>query len=676
MDETGHLSDRAGQPLPTSALANNDGDERGGRVAPDDSAAPPSTGPSTACDGSKSSVKRHVRYSEEAVGGLGLPLPPNDDTSALSAKKDLPKWEGHGPDPFGGSDEDDGPSSHLSLGAAQTLSRSVSRGKFEKQEVTPYVIGVCIVAAFGGLLFGYSLAVTAGVAAMPVFVDTFFPASGEGAAPSPPPAPGSASSANVVEYCGAGNLQGIGFYTSSLFLAGAVASPLTHISSKYLGRRMSILIAGGAHLVGGILQTAAVDVSMLYIGRIFVGIGVAFSNQSVPVFLSEMSPPKLRGSLSLGFQFAVTIGILASQVLSYLMNELSAEYGWRYALALSCFPSVVVIVGGWFLPDTPNSLVARGKEEEGRRVLERIRGTDAVFVEFMDITDAVSSEHEQSWKQILRRDHRPQLWIAIIVPVIQQLTGANAVLFYAPLIFQTTGVDTSNALLSNVILGATNVGATIVAVIVVDRIGRRPLLIEGLLQMLLTLLVIAISFAVSDTAALPEQGLSSLLLAMVILYFCGYAWSWAGLAWIIPNEVQPLDSRSMGQAVAVCANFLATFVVGQTFPAMLCAMEWGVFLFFSVWVVLGALFTIGFIPETKGLGIEDIYFLFTGHWFWSRYFTDEQRKNVVLDSTTATNSLMNPAGRLSMVMSRTFTLNNRTSGSQAKSPKSVPHPAV
>lgn len=344
------------------------------------------------------------------------------------------------------------------------------------------------------------------------------------------------------------------------------------------------------------------------------------------------------------------------------MNLLSAEHGWRYALALSTLPSVVVLLGGLFLPDTPNSLVARGREEEGRAVLQRIRGTDAVFVEFMDITEAVSNEHRQSWRQILRPDHRPQLVIAVLVPVIQQLTGANAVLFYAPLIFQTTGADTSNALLSNVILGATNVGATIVAVIVVDRIGRRPLLIEGLLQMLVTLLVIAVSFAVSSGSATLSAGLSSLLLAMVIIYFAGYAWSWAGLAWIIPNEVQPLDSRSVGQAVAVCANFLATFVVGQTFPSMLCAMTWGVFLYFSAWIVFALAFTVCLVPETKGLGIEDIYYLFTGHWFWRRCFTEEQRKSVVLDAPAAnSNSLISPAGQLSRAMSRTITLTSMRS---------------
>lgn len=337
------------------------------------------------------------------------------------------------------------------------------------------------------------------------------------------------------------------------------------------------------------------------------------------------------------------------------MNIVSEENGWRYALALSTLPAVVVLLGGLFLPDTPNSLVARGREEEGKAVLQRIRGTEAVFVEFMDITEAVSSERQQSWRQILRTDHRPQLVIAVMAPVIQQLTGANAVLFYAPLIFQTTGADTSNALLSNVILGATNVGATIIAVVVVDRLGRRPLLIEGLLQMLVTLLVIAICFAVSSESATLSADLSSVLLAMVIIYFAGYAWSWAGLAWIIPNEVQPLDSRSVGQAVAVCANFLATFLIGQTFPAMLCAMTWGVFLYFSAWIVLGLAFTVCLIPETKGLGIEDIYYLFTGHWFWSRYFTEEQRKSVVMDAPVANAGLlMNPAGRLSQVMSRTF----------------------
>lgn len=592
--------------------------------------------------------------------------------NAQSSKGSVrPVWTGHGPDPFASDDEEAdglGPLEPPGLGLSQNLSRMVSVQKFEEQRVTCYVLSVCVVAACGGLLFGYSLAITSGLAAMDAFVDKFFADSSLGGAPPSPPPP--AEETGGVTYCTEGG-NAIGFYTSSLFLAGTLASPVTYWSSNRLGRRGSILIAGLTFLVGSALQTCAVHVSMLYIGRIFTGIAVSFANQSVPVFLSEMAPPKLRGALSMCFQFAVTLGILVSQVLTYLMNEVSAESGWRYALALSMIPAVIVLLGGAFLPDTPNSLVQRGKLDQGRKVLERIRGSTNVAVEFMDIVEAARStaavahgpslrsapsEHQApSWRAIIRPDHRPQLVIAIIVPVIQQLTGANAVLFYAPLIFQTIGASTQSALISNVILGATNVVATIVAVVVVDRMGRKPLLLEGLIQMLLAMLVMCAALALAPESGTLSSSLSAVLLSMLLIFFSGYAWSWAGLAWIIPNEVQPLDSRSTGQAVAVLCNFAATFVVGQTFPLLLCAMEWRVYLFYGVFTVLGIVFTLMFIPETKGLGIEDIYFLFTGHWFWRRFFSEDQKRSVVLQAEGR--GLQQPGGRLSVYMSRRFSQN-------------------
>jgi len=531
------------------------------------------------------------------------------------------------------------------LRASATLSRVVSREKFGSQRVTSYVVFVCVVAACGGLLFGYSLAITGGLGAMEGFVDRFF-------AQPVQQQNDDRDLTEAVTYCQDANLSGIGFYTSSLFLAGAFVSPLTYWFTHRMGRRASILMAGVSYLFGGVLQTAAVHVSMLYLGRVFTGVAVSFANQSVPVFLSEMAPPKLRGALSMGFQFAVTLGILLSQILTFLMNEVSAGQGWRYALALSNFPAVVVLIGGFLLPDTPNSLVARGLEDEGRRVLQRIRGADNVAVEFMDIVDAASNAGgEHSWHSLFRRDHRPQLVIAVVVPVVQQLTGANAVLFYAPLIFETTGASTASALLRNVILGATNVLATALAVVIVDRAGRRVLLLEGLAQMLVAMAGMAAALASAGSSGALSGGLAAVLLAMVLVFFTGYAWSWAGLAWVIPNEVQPLDSRATGQAVAVFCNFLATFVVGQTFPVMLCAMEWGVYLFYGGCMVLGGAFTALLIPETKGLGIEDIYFLFTGHWFWSCFFSEEQKESVVLEDADR-RTLGNPGGRLSTVMSR------------------------
>jgi MFS transporter, SP family, sugar:H+ symporter len=200
-----------------------------------------------------------------------------------------------------------------------------------------------------------------------------------------------------------------------------------------------------------------------------------------------MAPAKHRGTLNIGFQLMVTVGILIANLINYGTAQIPGGWGWRVSLGLAAAPAAIITIGSLLLPDTPNSLVERGKIEQARRILLKIRGVPDVHAEFEEIVSACDEAKsiERPWSNILRRKYRPQLTIATLIPLFQQLTGINVIMFYAPVLFKTIGFGSNASLLSAVITGLVNVGATVVSIIVVDRAGRRVLFLEGGIQMLL-----------------------------------------------------------------------------------------------------------------------------------------------------------------------------------------------
>jgi MFS family permease len=209
--------------------------------------------------------------------------------------------------------------------------------------------------------------------------------------------------------------------------------------------------------------------------------------QSVPVYLSEMAPAKLRGALNIGFQMAITIGILAANLINYGTAQIKGGWGWRLSLGLAAVPAIMMTVGSLFLPDTPNSILERGHAEKAKQMLRKVRGTDNVDDEFQDLIDATEAAKKVAhpWRNILERRYRPQLVICILVPFFQQLTGINVIMFYAPVLFKTLGFGGNASLISAVITGVVNVLATVVSIFTVDKFGRRLLFLEGGVQMTL-----------------------------------------------------------------------------------------------------------------------------------------------------------------------------------------------
>lgn len=289
------------------------------------------------------------------------------------------------------------------------------------------------------------------------------------------------------EYCKYDN-ELLTLFTSSLYLAALFASFLASTITRLFGRKISMIIGSISFLSGALLNGLAINLEMLIIGRLLLGVGVGFANQSVPLYLSEMAPAKIRGALNIGFQLAVTIGILAANIVNYATPKLKNGIGWRLSLGLAGVPAVMMLVGSIFLPETPNSILERGNKEEAKKMLQKIRGTMEVEHEFTDLLTASESSKrvKHPWMNIVQARYRPQLTFCTFIPFFQQLTGINVIMFYAPVLFKTIGFGNDASLISAVITGLVNVLATIVSIYSVDKLGRKALFLAGGIQMILT----------------------------------------------------------------------------------------------------------------------------------------------------------------------------------------------
>ncbi|CAN1812374.1 Sugar transport protein MST3 [Linum perenne] len=472
---------------------------------------------------------------------------------------------------------------------------------------TRYMTLSCIVAAFGGLIFGYDLGISGGVTSMDPFLEKFFPSVYRK----------QKSDHQNNMYCKFDSHL-LTLFTSSLYLAALFASVVASVVTRKWGRKISMFSGGFIFLIGAILNGSAVNVAMLIIGRIFLGIGVGFCNQSIPVYLNEIAPAKWRGMMNISFQMMITLGILFANIVNYLTDKMKSGNGWRVSLGIAALPALLITVGSLFILDSPNSILERGDEEKAKEMLRKIRGTDEVEAEFQDILKAsiAAKKVEHPWRNIIQRRYRPQLVFCTLIPFFQQFTGINVVMFYAPVLFKTLGFGQKASLFSAVISGLVNVIATLVSIYGVDRWGRRKLFLEGGIQMIICQVVVAILAGVGAMST----GMAAALVFFVCGFVAAFAWSWGPLGWLVPSEVCPLEIRSAGQAINTGVNMLFTFIIGQFFLSMLCGLKYGLFFFFAAFVVVMSVFICFFLPETKNVPIEDMGGVLSSHWYWKRYY--------------------------------------------------------
>ncbi|CAM8888623.1 unnamed protein product [Rhodiola kirilowii] len=494
-------------------------------------------------------------------------------------------------------------------------------------KMTPYVCFTCIVAAMGGLIFGYDIGISGGVTSMDHFLHKFFPSVYKQQHDR-------AQSNN--QYCTFDSVP-LTLFTSSLYIAALLSSFVASWLTKRLGRKVSMLWGGLLFLVGAAINAAAKDIWMLIIGRLFLGAGVGFSIQSVPLYVSEMAPYKYRGALNVLFQLSITIGILAANIVNYFTVKIPGGWGWRVSLGLAAVPAVLIVATAFFLPDTPNSMLDRNKPEEARAMLRKIRGLNdkGIQAEFDDLVAASQASHlvKHPWRNIWKRQYRPQLTICTLIPLFQQMTGINVVMFYAPVLFKTLGFGSNASLMSAVITGVVNVVATFLSVYGTDKWGRRKLFFAGggimFVFQLFVAGLIGYKFGTTGVADNLTTGYAAGVIVCICAFVAAFAFSWGPLGWLVPSEISPLEVRSPNQSITVSVNMMFTFLIAQLFLSMLCHMKYGLFIFFAGFVAIMTGFVYFFVPETMNIPIEEMVDVWKTHPFWKRFVTDDRKSGDV-----------------------------------------------
>ncbi|XP_051217629.1 sugar transport protein MST1 [Lolium perenne] len=486
-------------------------------------------------------------------------------------------------------------------------------------ELTFSVLITCFVAASGGLIFGYDIGISGGVSQMKPFLEAFFPKVLRRMA-----------DAKRNQYC-MFDSHALTSFTSSLYLAGLVASLAAGRVTRSLGRRGTMLAGGALFFAGGAMTGGAANLAMLIVGRMLLGFGVGFTNQATPLYLAEMAPARWRGSLTLGFQFFVSLGILIANLVNYGTARLT--WGWRLSLGLAGAPALIMFVGAFFLTDTPSSFVMRGKEDLARAALVRVRGPSAdVEAELRDIARAVEAargREEGAFRRLFAvREYRPHLIFAFVLPLCHQLSGMMVLTFFSPLVFRIAGFGSNAALMGAVILASVKFGSLILSTLVIDRYGRKALVIAGAVIMVVCQVanawIMGAQGGKSGETPLP-RAYGVALLVLTCVQGAGFGMSWAPLIWVIPGEIFPLEIRSAGQSVSVSATLGLTFVQTQTFLALLCCFKYATFAYYASWVVVMTAFVLVFLPETKGVPLESMGSVWESHWYWRRFVGDGKR---------------------------------------------------
>ena len=386
-------------------------------------------------------------------------------------------------------------------------------------------------------------------------------------------------------------------------LAGAAAGALIGGRlADLFGRRRLLIATAIIFAAGAILCAAAPSAGVLAIGRIIVGIGIGLSSSGVPVYISEVAPAEARGWQVSLFQLAITVGILLAYLVDYAFARTE---GWRWMFGLAVVPAGIFAIGMMFLPESPRWLLRRGRRENARAMLERIRGTANIDAEFGEIERSIANSKESGrFSDLFTRSIRPALVVGIGLAIFQQITGINTVIYYAPLIIQTAGISSaSGAILATAGIGAVNVLMTILSMWLIDRSGRRPLLLTGIAGMAVTLGLLGFVFRMSH----QSTGLAWLAVLSMMAYVGMFAISLGPIFWLLISEIYPLQIRNSAEGVAATFNWGANLVVSLTFLTLVEKLGPSLtFWVYGVCAIGAGLFSLYFVPETKGRTLEEI----------------------------------------------------------------------
>lgn len=438
-------------------------------------------------------------------------------------------------------------------------------------ERNPYVRRAAVLAGIGGLLFGYDTGVIGG--ALPLIASDF-------------------SWESPFEE---------GVITSSLLLGAAVGAFLAGRLADRLGRKQLILLTAAVFVVGILGATLAPSAVVLVAFRVVIGLAVGSASVVVPLYIGEIAPPHLRGGLVSLNQLAITLGIVISQLVAYFLTTTGQ---WRVMVALAVIPSLILGLGMLRQPESPAWLIEKDREDEARGILGRVRNRPEDVDAEIDEVHEVARERE-GVSALFGPAVRPALIIGVALAIIQQITGINTVIYYAPTLLRDAGLGEHAAIGGTVVVGVINVLLTILAIRLLDRVGRRPLLLGGTAGMVIGLLVLACSFIGQG------DSIDKLHAGIAIAALCVYVGSFAiGLGpgfWLLISEIYPLRVRGSAMSLAGVANWLVNFLVAISYLSVLSAIgRPATFFGLAAITFLSLVFMHARVPETKGRSLSEI----------------------------------------------------------------------
>ncbi len=393
-----------------------------------------------------------------------------------------------------------------------------------------------------------------------------------------------------------------GFLVSSVLIGAVIGAATNGILADIFGRKKIILATALIFILGSVMCAFAPNVFVLIISRIFVGFAVGIVNFVVPLYLSEISPKNLRGTLVSLYQWAITSGIL----FSYFINAAFAQavYNWRWMLFAGVLPGLILFVGMCLMSDTPRWLVSKNREDEAKNVFKKIEPDIDAEKEIQDIKTTLNSEGKDK-KFTFKKWMLMPFVVGIGIMFAQICTGINTIIYYAPTIFKTAGFDSNlTAIYATTGIGVVNFIMTIVAVFFTDKIGRKPLLYFGLSGVMLSLFALGTSFAFANVLG---SSLKWVAVGSLITYIVCFAMSLGPIGWILVSEVFPLKIRGIAMSICTVSNFAFNFFVVGSFPILLHRIggAWTFWMFGAV-SLLCIIFVYFFVPETKGISLEQI----------------------------------------------------------------------
>nr|WP_314446217.1 sugar porter family MFS transporter [uncultured Sphingomonas sp.] len=464
-----------------------------------------------------------------------------------------------------------------------------------------YIGAIVAVATIGGFLFGYDSGAVNGT--QPGLTEAFGLV------------PGSFSPSN-----------GLGFTVASLLIGCFIGAFFAGRLADLLGRRNVMRVTALLFLVGALVQGFAENHTLFVLARILGGMAVGAASVLSPAYISEVAPANIRGRMTTIQQIMIITGLTAAFLVNYLLAAgagtstesfwLGLE-AWRWMYLMQAVPAALFLVALYFIPESPRYLVSKGQDENAHKVLTRLFGRDVAGSKLEEIRSTFATDHRPQLSDVLApagmrgfMGLRPIVWVGIMLAVFQQLVGINVIFYYGATLWQLAGFSENDSLLINIVSGAVSIAACFVTIAVIDKIGRKPLLLIGSAGMALTLFVMVYAFSHGSLDAQDNLVLSPSLgmLAVVAanLYVIFFNVSWGPVMWVMLGEMFPNQIRGSALAVAGFCQWFANFLISFSFPAMAAWSLTGSYVFYGVCAVISFLLVLRFVEETKGKELEEM----------------------------------------------------------------------